>query len=124
MPTHLVFVYGTLKTSGKLHPHMYSADAVKVNEGYVEGYALYDLGSYPCVMPSPGVAKVYGELYTVPEQGIHRLDKVEGVPYLYQRENARFVSTQDRSSDPIDVEIYVWLRDLPSDARVIETGRY
>lgn len=88
--SHLVFVYGTLK-SGQ------SRESVLINQKYIgvarttESYALFDLIGFPgLVHAKPNIAparKIYGEIYEINEECLARLDQIEGVEYgLYSRE--------------------------------------
>ena len=45
-----------------------------------KGFALYDLGAYPGMVPGDGV--VHGEVYEIPEGLLRWLDWVEGAPFL------------------------------------------
>lgn len=49
------------------------------------GYALYDLGAYPALVPA-GEGTVRGEVYSVSPEHLERLDRYEGCPDLYRRE--------------------------------------
>jgi len=80
-----VFVYGTLRAGGALHAHMKGADLV-CSAGGVRGFAMFDLGFYPAVEPREWLRTVVvGEVYEVDAAHLARLDRVEGVPHLYQR---------------------------------------
>jgi len=77
-----LFVYGTLKRGGSRHWIL--QDFPFLGRAKVKGFALYDLGLYPAMVPGAGV--VYGEVYEVSEEALQALDWVEGVPILYRRE--------------------------------------
>ena len=83
----LLFVYGTLKRG--CGNHRYLADQTFVADARtVPGYQLYDLGGYPGIAREPGDAEgVTGEVWSVTEEGLLRLDRFEGVHEgLYRRE--------------------------------------
>lgn len=81
-----VFVYGTLRAGGRLHGHMRHEGIEYVGAGRVRGFVMYDVGSFPAVEPTPYTGSmVRGEVYEVDEPGLARLDRVEGVPRMYQR---------------------------------------
>jgi len=77
-----LFVYGTLKRDGSRH--WIIEDFPFLGRAKAKGFALYDLGPYPAMVPGVGV--VYGEVYEVSEEALQALDWVEGVPVLYRRE--------------------------------------
>src|ERR1019366_3200932 len=53
---------------------------------------LYDLGAFPGLGHGDGV--VTGELFEIPESLLARVDRFEGVPHHYTREEV-FVMTKD-----------------------------
>jgi len=73
-----LFVYGLLKKGFPLHHFLESSGFV--GEGYISGYAMYSLGSYPVVvqLPPGTVNKVHGEIYNTPIHVLHQLDQLEG----------------------------------------------
>ncbi len=73
-----LFVYGTLKKDFPLHNTLDSADFV--GKGYISGYAMYNLGSYPAAvrLPIGTVNKVHGEIYNVPNDLYPVIDQIEG----------------------------------------------
>jgi gamma-glutamylcyclotransferase (GGCT)/AIG2-like uncharacterized protein YtfP len=111
-----IFVYGTLKRGGTIHwiienfPFLGRAEA--------EGFMLYDLGSYPAMVPGVGV--VYGEVYEVSEEALQSLDWVEGVPVLYRRELIE-VSFEDGFS--LKAWAYIYNGDVNGYSR-IESGEW
>ena len=120
----LLFVYGTLKTGQRLHDaYIVDEEAVRVGEGYIDGYELYVIESVdlPLVVPAND-KKVYGEVYVVGPELLQRLDLLEGG---YLREEAEFVCTTDRSGgSPYRVEVYVWSSAVGPAAKYIESGNY
>jgi gamma-glutamylcyclotransferase (GGCT)/AIG2-like uncharacterized protein YtfP len=74
-----VFVYGTLKRGHGNHRLM---TGTFLGEDRISG-KLYDLGAYPAVGRADGV--VHGEVYLVDGDTMARLDRLEGIPHLYQR---------------------------------------
>lgn len=81
-----VFVYGTLKSAyGNFS--VVSDLCTEVRAGTVSGFGLVDLGAFPgAVADADG--KVRGEVLTLasPTLALRRLDRLEGVPTLYTRE--------------------------------------
>lgn len=82
----LLFVYGTLKRGCSNHRQMAGQTFIGAART-PPGYRLYDLGGYPGIAAKPddrdGVA---GEVWSVDEAALQRLDHFEGVHEgLYRR---------------------------------------
>ena len=75
-----LFVYGTLR-QGSGHPlaRLLATHARYVGRARFAG-RLFELGSYPAVVPAPGGGEVVGELYRLiaPEMLLSLLDRYEG----------------------------------------------
>jgi len=76
MKSHLVFVYGTLRSG--------SAGAMSVrfpNSKFVSGAqvrgSLYDLGTYPGLLMDESSALVVGEVYEVDDETLNEMDAFE-----------------------------------------------
>lgn len=115
--TFKVAVYGTLMTG-------------ESNSAYVPGRitrrrctmtgTLFDTGSgYPAFIPE-GKTTVQAELLEVTSETLVRLDRLEGVPYLYEREDIE-VTLEDGTKEKC--QVYV-MRNLPVRARVIKGGSW
>lgn len=78
----LVFVYGTLKRGQANHHQL--GQALCLGEVTMPGVDLHDLGPFPMAVPGTGAAQ--GELYRVGAAALADLDRFEGVPRLYQRQ--------------------------------------
>lgn len=79
-----VFVYGTLKRGYGNHTVMQDAEGIYITNAVIKG-TMYDLGTFPGVRLE-GEGKIYGEIYYVGSQeGINRLDRLEGHPGFYKR---------------------------------------
>lgn len=78
----LVFVYGTLKSGGRLNSVMakdeFLGEAYTVNEAF----DLFSNGSFPYLWH--GKYRVRGELWDVSDDTMNRLHMIEGVPHHYQ----------------------------------------
>lgn len=84
-PDHLVFVYGTLKQGKRNHHHMERAKLI----GKATTRQAYPLiaDGLPYLWNLPGYGhNVTGELFRVSNHHLIVLDKFEGHPTLYQRE--------------------------------------
>jgi gamma-glutamylcyclotransferase (GGCT)/AIG2-like uncharacterized protein YtfP len=81
---HLVFVYGTLKKGHGNHRCLSGADFVgESNTAYK--YAMY-VNGLPYVTKQEKISQIQGEVYCVDEDGLARLDSLEGHPVFYCRE--------------------------------------
>lgn len=81
-----LFVYGTLKRGYGNH-HILEGSTYLGNYE-LEGSTLIDLGAYPGLIPAEDDVHdvVLGELYEIDDDLLPRLDRLEGVPWLYTRE--------------------------------------
>lgn len=106
---HRVFVYGTLKR-GLRNAHLLSGSRF-VSAAEVPGFALYDLGDYPGIVPT-GTSddKVPGEIFEVTAETLAKLDRLEDEGTLYRRECLRIGN--------VDTFIYVYLPDVGLATRI------
>lgn len=128
MPHSLLFVYGTLKEGGRLHENYLGRmnsgvpEATKVAEGHLDGYDMYLLTGCNIPLIVPGKGQVYGEVYTVDEACLMRIDLMEGG---YLREEVEFHSASDRGgSQTYRVGAYIWSGAVPRGAKFIESGKF
>ena len=82
----LLFVYGTLKRGCSNHRYMAGQRFIGLART-APGYRLYDLGGYPAMVTHPEDRDgVVGEVWSVDEDALRRLDRFEGVHEgLYRR---------------------------------------
>jgi gamma-glutamylcyclotransferase (GGCT)/AIG2-like uncharacterized protein YtfP len=104
-----VFVYGTLKRGFGNHHYMAGQSFVGP-ASTAPGFALYDLGGYPGMVRSPGTATgVTGEVWSVDEECLARLDELEGIAEgLYRRERVPLLGA------PLEegAEAYIYLKGV------------
>jgi gamma-glutamylaminecyclotransferase len=83
----LLFVYGTLKRGCSNHHHLAGQTFLGVART-PPGYRLYDLGGYPGIaVRSDDRDGVVGEVWSVDDAALQRLDRFEGIHEgLYRRE--------------------------------------
>ena len=111
---HFVFVYGTLKRGHSNHHWL--AGATFLGRRLLSGGRLNDLGPYPmAVLSSDPQAVIHGELFVVTEEGLARLDQLEGYPSLYER-SLRSLSTGERAW------VYHGLPEQVGDAPAVALG--
>lgn len=94
-----VAVYGTLKIGGALHGNMKSINAVFNEKKVIPGFKMYDLGPFPAVVKDD-VSEISVEIYNINEEGLARLDRVEGYPNFYNRmqlEDGSWIYFMDKS---------------------------
>ena len=78
-----VFVYGTLM-NGYVNNRCYLAQSECLGKGEITGYGLYAVSSFPGIVPEDG-EKVKGEVYSVDQDTLKRVDGLEGEGSLYLR---------------------------------------
>lgn len=79
-----VFVYGTLKKGFYNHRLL---NGYEPKQAKAPGINLYEGSSYPFAKRGPGTA--IGEVYEVDDQTMNRLDRLEGHPSFYKREETK-----------------------------------
>jgi len=103
-----VFVYGTLKRGGENHGWIAQQQFV-AEARTAPLYRLYDLGGYPgMVRASDGVC-IEGEVWSVDEAGLARLDVLEDIDGgEYERVTVQLEGEQAS----LVVEGYIYLRSI------------
>jgi gamma-glutamylaminecyclotransferase len=81
-----VFVYGTLKRGQRNHALLRDQEFLGQAQT-LPRYRLYDCGRYPALVhdPANGVA-VSGEVWSVSEEVLRKMDEYECAPELYSRQ--------------------------------------
>lgn len=73
----IYFVYGSL-LSGEYNHHVLG-DSKKLYDGYITGFSMYSLGSFPTIIENDEDGIIYGEIYEVNDHIIEqKLDFLEG----------------------------------------------
>jgi gamma-glutamylcyclotransferase (GGCT)/AIG2-like uncharacterized protein YtfP len=108
-----LFVYGTLMR-GEAHARMLGAAAFHGPARTLPGFRLVDLGSHPgLVIDVSGV--VFGEVFSVDESTLARLDSFEEHPSVYER---TLIGLQGGGA----AYTYVLRREFRREAREIASG--
>lgn len=99
-----VFVYGTLKQGYGNHRLLSKSKLIGKGHTIPDSFTLID-GGFPWAIPNSGPFHIKGELYLVEEEGtMNSLDRLEGVPNLFDRHNVE-IRTEDGSD--FDAIMYV-----------------
>ena len=110
---HRVFVYGTLLT-GEGNAHW--ARGARRTPAWTTG-TIHDTGyGFPAFVRG-GETRIQGELLTVDDEGFKSMDRLEGYPRLYRREEIDVFTSQGRAR----AWVYIMNR-LPAGAKVIAGG--
>ena len=113
---HNLFTYGTLKR-GFSNNHLLDGAEYVGTAKTLEKYSLLESG-IPFVFKGESVSHIYGELYQVNDQTLKVIDRLEGHPEWYQREEVG-VLTED------GVTVTAWLYFYPEKrGKLVKTGRY
>ena len=113
---HRVFVYGTLLT-GECNAHR--ALNARRHAAWTRG-TIYDTGWGFPAFTREGETKILGELLTVDDEGFASMDRLEGHPNFYRREEIEvYLDCGGRSR----AWVYI-LNRLPDNAKVIEGGSW
>jgi gamma-glutamylcyclotransferase (GGCT)/AIG2-like uncharacterized protein YtfP len=85
MKNNTVAVYGSLRKG--FGNHALLRDAEFVTEEYISGYDMISLGGFPALFKSEvPVSKILVEIYKVDDSEMTGLDRLEGYPSFYNRE--------------------------------------
>lgn len=96
-----VLVYGTLMKDRS--NHRYLKDQKYLGQAVLPGYAMFDLGQFPGIIPELE-DKVLGELYEIDSETLERLDILEGNGQLYNRETVEVWLGDTKTT----AYVYVW----------------
>lgn len=111
---HKVFVYGTLLTG---ECNAYRAGDARRTPAWTTG-KLYDTGYRFPAFVRDGGTRIEGELLTVNDEGFASMDRLEGYPSLYRREQ---ITVYTATGGRVRAWVYIMNR-LPEGAKVIESG--
>ena len=110
---HLVFVYGTLMQDEHHHDQLEGATFLGSRRTKPE-YDLVQVDYFPAMLAG-GRTSVQGELYSVNQALLARLDELEEVPHYYVREVIEL-------SDGTHADSYLMPRERALDAKPIAGG--
>ena len=111
---HKVFVYGTL-IAGECNAHW--AGNARRQKAWTTG-TIHDTGwGYPAFVKR-GRTRIKGEVLTVDDDGFRSMDRLEGYPRLYRREQ---IQVHLVGGGSVLAWVYI-MNNLTLDAKVIESG--
>ena len=111
---HKVFVYGTL-IAGEANAHW--AGNARRQKAWTTG-TIYDTGCRFPAFVKRGRTRIVGEVLTVGDDGFRSMDRLEGYPSLYRREQ---IQVHLVSGGSVLAWVYI-MNNLPKGAPVIESG--
>lgn len=107
----LVAVYGTLKQGQYNHLVLSRQGAKYLGIDVLTGWVMYDLGSFPCIVPTKLSESIVVEVYEVAD--LKATDRLEGYPGFYDR--VQIVTRYGNAW------IY-FMREAPQRAKLITSG--
>ena len=114
--THRVFVYGTLLT-GERNANW--AGRARRQKAWTLG-TIYDTKyGFPAFVKEGGT-RIEGEVLTVGDEGFRMMDRLEGYPRLYRREE---IEATLEGGERVKAWVYI-MNQLPDGAPVIESGNW
>lgn len=107
-----VFVYGTLMRGQAAAEKM--SGAMFLGDALLDGYAMYDLGAYPGIVPAEG-DRVFGQVYLADAALMAELDVYECVGELHRRETASVTV----AGLALQAQVYVYIKSV---SKRVESG--
>ncbi|MGA2226610.1 MAG: gamma-glutamylcyclotransferase family protein [Syntrophobacteraceae bacterium] len=114
--THLAFVYGTLR-KGQGNHYLLDRSKFLGNAKTKMRYALYGSG-VPFLSRTRAISQVIGEVYSIDDATLKRLDQLEGHPDAYKREQAEVVL-----QDGTELIAWIYFCDV-AEGDLIESGDF
>lgn len=111
-----LFVYGTLKRGFRNH-HLIEDGTLVDDHAILGGYRMYNVGTFPAIVPDTDDYRVFGEVWEVPDTRSVQLDRLEGVPHMYRREMLYVFENEQI----VQRQVYVWNQPIDGMPEV-ETG--
>lgn len=111
----IVGVYGTLKRGYGNYNYFLKNQSYYMGKAIIRGLKLYTLGGFPGVRPGNRNDKVKIELFEIDISILKKIDRLEGIPFMY----SRFKATHNKKNiQPI--YFYMYNKNLPEDKRISE----
>ena len=111
-----VFVYGSLK-KGLFNHSLISENPRNrfIRKGFVYGYSLYVLHSYPAIKPASSTNKIYVELYNLTDEVFDFIDRME--------RNAGYTPVEVVDDEGKSGIIYVYDKEVNED-KIVPFGNW
>ena len=111
-------IYGSLRRGEYNYDYFNRNDEMEfVGQGKLDGFDLFNLGSYPCITPSKEQRSVVVEVFNVPDDMAERIDGMElGAGY-----NAKDVKIKTEDGKEVEGTVYVY-RERPDEKWLLEHG--
>ena len=108
---NLIFVYGSLKSGHGNNVLLQDSNFVCKAITVDSDYEMISLGAFPALVD--GDQYIHGEVYSVTDDILDRVDSLEGNGSFYQRKKAMVMST----SQPAGKSYYAWIYILVNQDR-------
>ena len=108
----VLFVYGTLLKS-QANYDKYLSEGQYLGEAELPDFALFDLTTCPAILPRKS-ASVRGELYSVTEDDLRKIDQLEGIGTLHSRKKVCVKTNEVR----LTAETYIYSRTIDDDLQI------
>ena len=109
METNLVFVYGSLKSGCYNHRVLNGAALISDAARTVGKYRMYCNGGFPAIAPTDrddlAGSPAQGELYSVSDATLARLDQLEANGRMYQRREVGIATPEGH----VNAWVYEWI---------------
>ena len=113
---HYLFTYGTLKNGFSNHHLLDGAEYIGAAKT-LEKYSLFESG-IPYVFKGEVVSHIFGEVYRVDNPTLKIIDRLEGHPEWYRREEVGVFAENG-------VTVTAWLYFYPEKrGKLVKSGRY
>lgn len=107
-----LFVYGTLRKGGVAASYLGEQRLLQQNR-QLPGFAMYDAGWYPFVIPAGSESVIVGDVYEVEQSLMPTLDEYEGdgyVAHFLEKENLLlYLKVDEQTHGFVQVESGDWL---------------
>lgn len=119
---HLVFVFGSLKKGFGNHRLLQDSEFIEPAVTKDAAFKMVSYGGFPG-MYHGGDTAIHGEVYEVDDETFQRLDRLEGHPNFYQREQVQVHLKRDADDVPIEATAWMYINHGTGDEhQAIESG--
>ncbi len=114
---YLLAVYGTLKENFSNYFYFLSPKK-PIFKGIVHlPFQMYSEGGFPILFPSDEINRIHIEVFEVSQKTLDKIDRLEGVPELYNREIIYI--------EELELEVFLYIiKDREPFGEIIENGLF